>query len=164
MAYGTVAVTAGAGTDVAFDTVSGAKFQRVKLAFGGEGTAIEPSSSAPLPVLPPAITLHAQFLAAASNNPGTVKASAGTLKRVRIFNRSAAPVYVHIYNKASNPTVGTDTVILTFGCQAGDKADYPISDGGLAFATGIARAMTTTIDGSSGNTAVNDAVVTIEYV
>ena len=45
-----VAITAGSGTTIAADDVSGVKYQRVKVTFGTDGTATDASSSNPLPV------------------------------------------------------------------------------------------------------------------
>ena len=45
-----VAVTAGSGTTIAADDVSGVLYQRVKPAFGADGSATDVSSANPLPV------------------------------------------------------------------------------------------------------------------
>ena len=45
-----VDITPGSGATIAADEVAGAKYQRVKLTWGADGTANETSASSPLPV------------------------------------------------------------------------------------------------------------------
>src|SRR6476620_5216253 len=80
--------------------------------------------------------------AAASTNGTVAKASAGTLFRASGYNANAAARYLKFYNKATAPTVGTDTPILTIylPAQSTFEVGYPA---GLSFSTGIAYALTT---------------------
>jgi hypothetical protein len=57
--------------------------------------------------------------AAASTNATSLKASAGQAYSIDVFNVAAYPVYLKLYNKASAPTVGTDTPIATIPVPAG---------------------------------------------
>lgn len=57
--------------------------------------------------------------AAASTNATVVKASAGDLWKIMGHCAAAAPVFLKIYNKATAPTVGTDTPILTLRLAPG---------------------------------------------
>lgn len=86
---------------------------------------------------------------AASGNPDFLKASAGDLTKFWGLN-GAAITYVQIYNKASAPTIGTDTPILTFPVAANAAFDVTIPNGGLYFSTGIAYAFTTDAAGTTG--------------
>ena len=86
---------------------------------------------------------------AASGNPDFLKASAGDLTKFWGLN-GAAITYVQIYNKASAPTIGTDTPILTYPVAANAAFDVTIPNGGLYFATGIAYAFTTDAAGTTG--------------
>lgn len=86
---------------------------------------------------------------AASGNPDFLKASAGDLTKFWGLN-GAAITYVQIYNKASAPTIGTDTPILTYPVAALAPFDVSIPNGGLYFATGIAYAFTTDAAGTTG--------------
>lgn len=52
-----VAITAGAGTSIATDDVGGVQFQRVKNTFGADGTATDVTSTTPMPVYDPDITV-----------------------------------------------------------------------------------------------------------
>jgi len=105
-------------------------------------------------------------ISAASTNATSLKASAGQIYGIQVFNLNAAARYLKLYNKASAPTVGTDTpvkVILIPGNTAGAGAvmDFP---NGLAFGTGIAWALTTGItDADTGAVAANEIVVNIDY-
>lgn len=51
-----VAITAGAGTSIATDDISGVQWQRVKIGHGQDGSATDVSSASPLPVTAPAAT------------------------------------------------------------------------------------------------------------
>jgi len=79
--------------------------------------------------------------AAASTNATSLKASAGQLYTIDVFNVAAYNVFLKLYNKASAPTVGTDTPIMTIPVQAGGgySKTWPM---GLTFGTGIAYAIT----------------------
>lgn len=100
---------------------------------------------------------------AASTNATSVKNAAGTLACIHIFNANAALRYLKLYNKASAPTVGTDVPVMTIPVPAGSVRSVNI-DGGLAFATGIAYAMTTGIaDTDTGAVAVDDLTGFLAY-
>ena len=45
-----VAITAGTGTTIATDDIGGVNYQRVKISAGADGTAVDVSAAAPLPV------------------------------------------------------------------------------------------------------------------
>lgn len=79
--------------------------------------------------------------AAASTNATNLKASAGQLYTLDFFNVAAYNVFFKLYNKASAPTVGTDTPIATIPVQAGGgfSKTWPM---GLTFSTGISYAIT----------------------
>lgn len=81
--------------------------------------------------------------AAASTNATSVKASAGRLYKIRGYNAAVAVRYLKIYNKASAPTVGTDTPVVTIALKAADSFDIDFGSIGQFFATGIAYALTT---------------------
>ena len=81
---------------------------------------------------------------AASGNPAFAKASAGDLKNISGQN-GAAITYVHFYNKATAPTLGTDTPVISFAIPANANFNIRLPDRGLYFGTGIAYAFTTDI-------------------
>lgn len=78
--------------------------------------------------------------AAASTNATLAKADAGYLFFVSGYNAAAAGKYLKLYDKASAPTVGTDTPKLTIYLPA--TAGFALNFDGLYFATGIAYALT----------------------
>jgi hypothetical protein len=89
----------------------------------------------------PAPSTYRLLSAAASTNGANIKASAGTVKGIQGFNAKASAVYLKLYNKASSPTVGTDTPVKTIYLPA--TAAFAFDFGtGVSFATGISIALT----------------------
>lgn len=77
--------------------------------------------------------------AAATTNATSAKAAAGTLRRITGYNASAAARYLKLYDKASVPTVGTDTPRKTFYLPASSAFALDCDD---YFGQGIAFAIT----------------------
>lgn len=67
----------------------------------------------------------------ASTNSNLVRGSAGNLYNILATNTSASPRYLKIYNKATAPTVGTDTPILTITLPA--NSFTPIHFGAVGY-------------------------------
>lgn len=89
---------------------------------------------------------------AASGNPDFLKASAGDL--VQFWGLcGATAAYLQVYNKASAPTIGSDTPVLTFPILANQAFSQMIPGGGAYFSTGIAFAFTTDAAGTTGSAA-----------
>jgi len=84
--------------------------------------------------------------AAATTNATSAKASAGYLHQVSGYNASVSARYIKFYNKASAPTVGTDTPVLTYYVPGSSAFVFDVP--ALYFSTGIAYALTT---GSADN-------------
>lgn len=102
-------------------------------------------------------------ISAASTNADTVKASPGVVTGYFLVNTNVAFRYVKVYNKASNPTVGTDTPRLVLGIPASSSANLNI-DPPIAFETGIAIAIVTGIaDSDATAVAANDVAVSLYY-
>jgi hypothetical protein len=89
---------------------------------------------------------------AASGNPDFLKASAGNLMMVWGQN-GAAITYLQVYNKATAPTIGTDTPILTYPIAALERFSLMLPRGGYYFSTGVAYAFTTDAAGTTGASA-----------
>jgi hypothetical protein len=108
-----------------------------------------------------------RLISAASTNATSIKASAGTLYSLSITNVNAAICYVKLYNKASAPTVGTDTPVLVYGVPgnaAGAGHAVPVPTCGIAFSTGIALAITTgAADSDTGAVAANEVAIGYSY-
>lgn len=77
--------------------------------------------------------------AAASVNASLAKSSAGAIAWVMGQNKAAYDIHLKLYNKASSPTVGTDTVALSVPLPAGAAFFLPI---GVYLGTGIAYGLT----------------------
>lgn len=95
----------------------------------------------------------ARVAAAASTNATNVKNAAGQVYGYALYNGNAAARFVKFYNKASAPTVGTDTPVLTIILPAGGGANVEWSKG-IPFATGISYAITGAV-ADSDTTAVS---------
>jgi hypothetical protein len=101
-------------------------------------------------------------VAAASTNAKNLKASAGLLSGVRIFNNAAYPIYVKFHNAAGAPVAGAG-VVKTIGVQAGQSRDVEI-EGGHYFSLGIAMTIVKGItDADATPVALNDCTVDVEY-
>lgn len=86
-------------------------------------------------------TTASRVVAAATTNATNLKASAGTISNIDVFNVAAYDVFLKFYNKASAPTVGTDTPVWTVPIKAGTgyARTFPF---GKWFATGVSYAIT----------------------
>lgn len=101
-----------------------------------------------------AITTARLLTSAASTNATSVKASAGKLLAISGRNNRTTPVYFKVYNKASAPTVGTDTPVLTEEIPSGSRFSMTFD---LYLGTGIAYALTTAAaDADTGAVASGD--------
>jgi hypothetical protein len=102
-------------------------------------------------------------VAAGSTNLATVKASAGQLFGWNIFNNAAYPIYVKLFNKASNPLLGTDVPVRTIGIQAGTETTF-FNSLGMVFSLGIAVAITKLIaDADATAVLANDGVIDLDF-
>jgi hypothetical protein len=89
----------------------------------------------------PAPSTYRLLSAAATTNGASIKGSAGTVKGIQGFNAKASAVYLKLYNKATSPTVGTDTPVKTLYLPASAAFAFDFGTG-VAFATGIGIALT----------------------
>jgi hypothetical protein len=112
-------------------------------------------------------TPHA-LISAASTNATSVKTSAGVVGYICCGNYNAEERFLKLYNKASAPTVGTDTPVATFiipGNTAGNGTNIPLPEVGMAFSTGIAYALTTGSPvADTGAVAVSEIQVNIGWL
>lgn len=109
-----------------------------------------------------------KLISAASTNATSVKASAGTIGYITASNINAAARYLKLYNKASTPTVGTDTPVHTFlipGNTAGAGTNIPLPSQGIGFSTGIAFALTTgATDADTGAVAASEIIINYGWI
>jgi hypothetical protein len=108
-------------------------------------------------------TTH-HLISAATTNATSVKASAGTVNHIVVSNVNAAVRYFKLYNKASAPTVGTDTPVLTLAIPPASVQSIVLGTRGLRLSTGIAYALTTGIAvADTGAVAASEHAVHISY-
>jgi hypothetical protein len=104
------------------------------------------------------------LVAAGSTNATSVKASTGVIGTCVLTNTSASFRYVKLFNKASAPTVGTDTPVIQFPIAPSSTLDVSTAFVGMRFSTGIAYATTT---GSAlldtGAVTAGDVLVNLTY-
>ena len=154
MADNYVANAGSGGSTFAADDVGTVLYARVKRSFGSDGLVADSGTGF-------------RLLSAASTNATSLKASAGVLYSLYVINLNAAVRYLKFYNKASSPTVGTDTPVATFPIPANSTgAGFSINlDPGISFATGIAYATTTGIaDSDTAAVAANEIIIVGVYV
>lgn len=113
-----------------------------------------------VPQITGGLTLSHTVLAA-TTNATSLKASAGQVYHVCLNNNTSYPLFLKFYNKASAPTVGTDTVVHVLEAQAGVPV-CEATEEGYVFSTGIAWAATKGItDADTTAVALSDGSVEI---
>jgi hypothetical protein len=141
------------GATAATDEISGVHYSRVKAVLGRDGVAKD-------------VGTIARLISAASTNATSLVAAPGTVYSIFAVNLNAAVRYLKFYNKATSPTVGTDTPVLTLPIPASATgAGFTWNpQGGLDFSTGIAYAVTTgATDADTGAVAANEIFLGISY-
>jgi hypothetical protein len=105
---------------------------------------------------------------AASTNATNVKNGPGGIGLIAVFNTNAAARFIKFYNKATPPTVGTDTPVQTYpipGNTAVGGFVIPLPVMGLKFSTGISFALTTGVaDSDTGAVAANEITVNLGWI
>lgn len=108
-----------------------------------------------------------RLLSANTTNGNNIKASAGQVYGWVFTNVNASPRFVKLYNKASAPTVGSDTPVMTLvipGNATGAGMVAAEFTSGVAFGTGIGVGITTAVaDADTGAVAANEVVVNLLY-
>jgi hypothetical protein len=113
----------------------------------------------------PATPTPSNINSAASTNATSVKGSAGTLYGITCSNGGAAAAFVKLYNKATAPTVGTDTPVLTIPIPASGVVTLNLGELGHRFSTGIALAITNLVaDSDATAVAANQVKVLLDYI
>lgn len=103
-------------------------------------------------------------ISAASTNATSVKAATSRLIAYECFNQNTSVRYLKLYNKASAPTVGTDTPIKVIAIPGSGGANLYI-DKGVKFDTGLAFAITTgAAHTDTGAVAANEIQINLDYV
>jgi hypothetical protein len=104
------------------------------------------------------------FVAAASDNATNLKASAGQVYSIDVYNNAAYPVFLKIYNSASSPTgCGATGLFKVVGVQAGTQHILQTEEG-WALGTGIGYCLTKGItDADDTAVLISDATVDLGY-
>jgi hypothetical protein len=101
---------------------------------------------------------------AASTNATLVRAGAAQVFHIVATNINASIRYLKIYDKATAPTVGTDTPILTIPIPATGFANIPSTLSGIYFSLGLAFAITgAAADSDTTAIAAGDVKVVFSY-
>lgn len=101
-------------------------------------------------------------VAGASTNASSIKGSAGQLGNVYAANSDTTWAYVKFFNKASAPTLGTDTPVFVMALPPGGGGSHPIP-AGLQFTTGIAMAITAGAPDADTTPLTNASKVIVSY-
>jgi hypothetical protein len=144
--FGTTADPKNTATDATPVSVIGvlkqisASVQGFITALGSPGPQTAANSSSVTPANTSDVTAS-RVHSAATTNATSLKASAGVVRSIDLFNNAAYAVFVKFYNKATAPAVGTDVPLWTIPLPAGSgySKQYFV---GLPFSTGIAYAIT----------------------
>lgn len=90
----------------------------------------------------PVLLVHRRVQSTADTNAATIKAGAGRVAKITGRNNAATQRYFKLFNKASNPTVGSDVPFYGLCLPANSEFSFDVQDLGLNFSTGIAYAIT----------------------
>lgn len=141
---GSMVVATGTTADAAYSgTGSGTIVSILKWIGSGIASLLTAYSLIPAP------STYRLLAALATTNGANIKGAAGAVKGIQGYNAKSSAVYLKLYNKATSPTVGTDTPVKTLYLPP--TAAFAFDFGtGLSFATGIGVGLT-------GAAADNDA-------
>lgn len=78
----------------------------------------------------------------ASTNTAFIKASAGTVFSIAVWNSGGSPAYVKFYNQTTAPTLASAVPIFVIACAATSSELFSFGPHGNRFGTGIAIAIT----------------------
>ena len=128
------------------------------------GSLTTAGTCTPIPSTAQGASTHHHLISAATTNATSVKASVGVITNITLSNNGAAAAYFKLHNKASAPTVGTDTPIRTIMIPAGDSISVECGPHGIRCATGIAYCLTTGMAvADTGAVALSQISVGISY-
>jgi hypothetical protein len=85
---------------------------------------------------------YEQVITAATTNATSVTTGATKLRTISLVNGVATLRFFKIYDKASAPTVGSDTPVMTLTMSPNAPSPFTLPNGGLSLSLGFAYAMT----------------------
>lgn len=161
MSYTTIPVTPGSGANVNVDRIGGNDFQRFKLSWGVQGSAVDVSSSDPFPIQDTNQSTY--HLITDGTDSANIKSTGGIVRGVLILNTAAYPIYIKFHNTGGTPTPGSG-VVMTVPVQAGFLLPFTFPGRGKAFATGIGiTVVKDAADAGSTPVAAGDGVIEVFY-
>jgi hypothetical protein len=96
---------------------------------------------------------------AANTNDTLIKTGQTKLYKAILTNGSAGTLYVKYYDKASAPTVGTDTPLITIAVKTLETKVIDFGEEGIVFELGLGMGVTGGIaDNDTTNTVANDLI------
>lgn len=126
-------------------------------------TAVDANGNLAVVIGPTSAATGFHLISAATTNATSVKATPGQVYSYDIYNGNAAVRFVKLYNKASAPTVGTDTPLRTIGIPPAGRASETFPHG-LSFPLGIALATTTIVtDADATAVTLSDLAINLDY-
>lgn len=99
----------------------------------------------------------------ASTNATSVVAGQPSLQTLELTNTTATAAFFKLYDKASAPTVGTDSPVVTIPVPANSNVSHEYPDG-LPFANGLAYAVTGAITDADTTSSVAGVKILGEYL
>lgn len=104
-------------------------------------------------------------ISANTTNSTLISAYPCYLTGVSLIDINASPAWIKFYNKATAPTVGTDTPVMTLEVPGnGVIENITFPEGGIYFDTGLGFGLTTALaDNSTAAVAANEVIVNIFY-
>ena len=125
------------------------------------GTTITPAAS-----VAQGMSLYHSLVTAATTNATSVKASNGNIGTLILTNNSASWAYFKLINKASAPTVGTDTAVINIGVAPNSTQDCSTAFAGLRMNLGIAYYVSagTSLTDNTALPAADTFLVNMTYV
>ena len=157
-----------ASTIKTIESTAGYHYQQNLLAYGVGATQTDVTSTSGLPTALPVCTV-VSYVFTADQNSTLVKASAGVLYGYSLFSIANTTVYLKLYNKATAPTVGTDTPLFRAGVtDPGGVLGVHVSEffpNGLTFDTGIGfGAVAALVDSDTTALTVSEGYINLYYV
>ena len=117
----------------------------------------------PVPTTVNSPYLSSVLISANTTNATNVKSTPGVVHGWALYNINASPRYLKIYDKATAPTVGTDTPIMTLLIPSNSGNNFEVPKGILC-SSGISFALTTGIThADTGAVAASEIIVNIFY-
>ena len=88
------------------------------------------------------VQTYEQVISAATTNQTLINTGATKLKTFSLVNGVATLRYFKFFNKATAPTVGSDTPFLTITMAPNSESRFTLPNGGIDFSLGLAYAIT----------------------